>query len=130
MRYFLSIISLFTIYVQTGCSEPQEEATQQAAVSVDPTVTYGAFEKATKTPDANITRDGDWTVVSRLVKGDRVYWFVAPDVNKASPALFKKTVHLVDKNKKETVTVSKCEAPKQTCDDLMQQFKTLSDKYK
>ena len=125
MRYFLSIISLITIYFLTGCSEPQD-----ATVSVDPTMTYDAFEEETKTPDASITHDGDWTVVSRMVKGDRVYWFVAPDVNEVSPALFKKTIHFDGKNSKETKTVSKCEAPKQTCDELMEKFKTLSDKYK
>ncbi|MDH5425887.1 MAG: hypothetical protein OEY29_12905 [Gammaproteobacteria bacterium] len=125
MRYFLSIISLLAIYLQTACSDPQE-----ATVSTDPDVTYGAFKEATKTADASITRDGDWTIVSRVVKGDRVYWFVAPDVNKSSPALFKKTIHLEDKIARENITVSKCEAPKKTCDDLMQQFNTLSEKYK
>ena len=130
MRYYLSIITLITIHFLTGCSEPQEEATQEATVSVDTTVTYDAFEEASQTPDASITQDGNWTVVTRMVKGDRVYWFVAPDINKVSPALFKKTIHFDGKNSKETVTVSKCKAPKQTCDDLMKQFKTLSDKYK
>ncbi|MDH5392451.1 MAG: hypothetical protein OEY11_04595 [Gammaproteobacteria bacterium] len=125
MRYFLSIISLITIYFLTACSEPQE-----ATISVDPTMTYGAFEEATKTPDASITHDGGWTVVTRMKNGNRVYWFVAPDVNKVSPALFKKTIHLKDKNTKQTLTVSKCEAAKQSCDDLMEQFKTLSEKYK
>lgn len=125
MRYFPGILSLFTIYCLMGCSEPQE-----ATVSIDPTMTYDAIEEATKMPDASITRDGDWTVVSRTEEGDRVYWFVAPDIDKVSPALFKKTIHHDGKNTKQTLTVSKCEAPKQTCDDLMKQFKTLSDKYK
>ena len=124
MRYFLSTISLITIHILTGCSEPQD-----ATVSIDPTMTYDAIEEATKTPDASITKDGDWTVVSRMEKGNRVYWFVAPDVDKVSPALFKKTVQL-DNNSKTTLTVSKCEAPKQTCDNLMKKFETLSKKYK
>ncbi len=125
MRYLLSIISFTTIYCLTACSEPQE-----ATVSVDHTMTYDAVEEATKTPDASISRDGNWTIVSRVEKGDRAYWFVAPDIDKVSPALFKKTIHFDGKNTKQTLTVSKCEAPKQTCDDLMEQFKTLSDKYK
>lgn len=125
MRYLLSIISLTTIYCLAGCSEPQE-----ATVSVDHTMTYDAVEEAKKTPDASITKDGDWTVVSRVEKGNRVYWFVAPDIDKVSPALFKKTIHLMGNNIKETKSVSKCEAPKQTCDDLMEQFEILSEKYK
>ena len=125
MRHLLKIILLTEIYFVIACSEPQE-----AAVSIAPTMTYGISEEATKKPDASITHDDDWTVVSRMEKGDRVYWFVAPDVNKVSPALFKKTIHLDDKNRKETITVSNCEAPKQACDDLMEKFKTLSEKYK
>lgn len=121
----LNTLALTTIYVLTGCSEPQE-----ATVSLDPTMSYDAVEEATKTPDATITRDGGWAVVTKMEDGDRVYWFIAPDINNVSPALFKKTIHLKDKNSKQTLTVSKCEAPKQTCDDLMKQFKAMSDKYK
>jgi phage terminase large subunit-like protein len=124
MRSLTGIILLITIYFIAGCSKPQD-----ATVSVNPTVTYNAFEDASKKPDASITHDGDWTVVSRMEKGDRVYWFVAPDVNKVSPALFKKTIHVDDKDGKKIVIVSNCEAPKQTCDDLMEKFKTLSEKY-
>jgi len=129
MRYFLNIFALITIYFLTGCSEPQE-TTEETTVSFDPTISYDAVEEVTKTSNASITKDGGWTIVSLVEKGDRVYWFVAPDIDKVSPALFKKTIHLIDKNSKETVSVSKCEAPKQTCDDLMEQFKTMSDKYK
>ena len=125
MKHLLNIIALITIYFLTGCSEPQE-----AAISVDPTMTYDTFEEMTKAPDASITKDGDWTVVTKMEKGNRAYWFVAPDVNKVSPALFKKTIHLEDENSKQTLTVSKCQAPKQTCDELMEQFKTMSEKYK
>jgi hypothetical protein len=119
------IIPLFLLSCLVSCSEPQD-----TAVSVDPSMSYGAFEDASKSPDANIAHDGDWTVVSRTENGNRVYWFVAPDVNQISPALFKKTIHNPGKNEKETVIVSKCDAPKQTCDDLMEQFKTLSVKYR
>lgn len=125
MRFITGIISLIMIYFMAGCFGPQE-----AAVSVDPAVSYGAFEDASRKSDASITHDGDWTVVSRMDKGDRVYWFVAPDVNKVSPALFKKTIHLDDKGGKKTVVVSKCEAPKQTCDELMARFKVMSEKYR
>lgn len=128
-KYLLNTLTLITIYMVTACSEPQEEAAQEATISVDPTMTYDAFEEATKTPDASITKDGDWTVVSRMEKGKRVYWFVAPDVDKISPALFKKSIQL-DNNSKTTLTVSKCEAPKKTCDDLMKTFETMSEKYK
>ncbi len=124
MRPLLCVILPITVYFVVACSGPHD-----AAVSVDPAVNFGAFDEAAKKPDANITHDGDWTVVSRMENGDRVYWFVAPDVNKVSPALFKKTIHVADKGGKKIVIVSNCEAPKQTCDDLMAKFKALSEKY-
>jgi len=125
MKSLHTTIKLIIIYLLVACSEPQD-----TAISVDPAMSYDAFEEVSKKPDANISHEGDWTIVSRIENGDRVYWFVAPDVNKISPALFKKTVHAKDKNDKQTVIVSKCEAPRQTCDDLMEQFKTLNKKYK
>jgi hypothetical protein len=124
MRPYQAIILLITIYFVVACSEPEE-----THATVDSAIDYGAFEDASKQPDANITHEGDWQIVSRVENGDRVYWFVAPDVDKVSPALFKKTIHAGDKEKK-TVIVSKCDGPKPTCDSLMEQFKTLSEKYK
>lgn len=92
--------------------------------------TYQAFEDATKKPAAKISHDSNWIIVSTTENDDRIYWFLAPDVNKTSPAVFKKTIHLNDKTDQKTVIVSECEAPKKICDDLMQQFKTLQIKYK
>jgi len=125
MRSLLNSILTIMVCSLAACSEPQE-----TPVSIDPTMTYGAFEDASKNPGANIIHDGDWTIVSRTEKGNRVYWFVAPDMNKVSPALYKKTIRGDDKGGRETVIVSNCEAPKQVCDNLMVEFKTLSEKYK
>ncbi len=124
MKCLHVIIMLMLSCFVIACSQPEK-----APASVDSAITYDAFEDASKNPDANISHEGDWTIVSRVENGDRVYWFVAPDKDKVSPALFKKTVHDGDKEK-ETVTVSNCEAPRQTCDSLMEKFKTLSEKYK
>jgi hypothetical protein len=65
-----------------------------------------------------------------MENGDHVYWFLAPDVDNVSSALFKKVIHTGNKNELKTETVSQCDAPKQTCDDLMKQFKNLSEKFK
>jgi hypothetical protein len=125
MKPLNTITTLILFSCMPGCSGPEE-----ASVTVDPAMSYAAFEDASNHPDANISHEGDWKVVSRVENGDRVYWFVAPDVDKVSPALFKKTIHAENKNEKVTVIVSKCDAPKQTCDSLMDQFKVMSKKYK
>jgi hypothetical protein len=81
-------------------------------------------------PSANIVHKDGWSIVSKIENGDRVYWFLAPEVNNVSPAMFKKIIYTNNKSELETKTVSQCDAPKQACDDLMKQFKILSEKYK
>ena len=89
-----------------------------------------SVEDLTKIPSAKITHEGGWTIVSKIENGDRVYWFLAPEVDNVSPAMFKKIVYAKNKSELETETVSQCDAPKQTCDDIMKKFKNLSEKYK
>ena len=89
-----------------------------------------SVEGLTKDPSAQITHEDGWTIVSKMENTDRVYWFLAPEVDNVSPAMFKKIVYSGDKSELESKVVSECEAPKQTCDDLMKQFKVLSEKYK
>jgi hypothetical protein len=84
----------------------------------------------TKNSSAKITHEAGWTIVSRVENGDHIYWFLAPEVNDVSPAMFKKIVYARDKSVLDTKTVSQCDAPKQTCDDLMKEFKKLSERYK
>lgn len=83
-----------------------------------------------KNPSAKITHEDGWTIVSRMENGDRVYWFLAPEVDNVSPAMFKKIIYDRNKSDLDTKTVSQCDAPKQVCDDLMRQFKELSERYK
>ena len=123
--YFLA--QLLLVYLLMACSLP-DNATDSGTTNSP--VVYGAFENAVNKPSAEISHEDNWTIVSTLEKGDRVYWFLAPDRDKTTPALFKKTIRVKGKHEQETETVSECEAPKQICDDLMKQFKTLSEKYK
>lgn len=91
---------------------------------------YNRSEKIASLPGADVFHDERWTIVSTTENGDRVYWFLAPEVEKVTPAMFRKTIHTRSKNEAEAVIVSECEAPKKTCDDLMKKFKVLSEKYK
>lgn len=92
--------------------------------------TYNKLDNLTNKPEAKISHEGDWTIVTTTEKGNRVYWFLAPDVKNVSPAQFKKTIKSGNKSEGETEIVSQCDAPKQACDDLMKQFNSLSEKYK
>jgi len=78
--------------------------------------------------DADVVHVEGWAIVPKMKQGERVYWFIAPDENGVSPGVFRKTIHGGDDGKQFTI-VSECEAPKQTCDRLMQQFETLSEQY-
>lgn len=89
-----------------------------------------SVEYLTKNQSATITHEDGWTIVSKMENADRVYWFLAPEVDKVSPAMFKKIIYTEKNSELETRTVSQCDAPRQTCDDLMEKFKSLSEKYK
>lgn len=89
-----------------------------------------SVEDLTKNPSAKITHEDGWTIISTIEDENRVYWFLAPDVNNVSPAMYKNIIYAGDKSELETKTVSQCEAPKQACDELMKKFKKLSEKYK
>ena len=88
------------------------------------------YENQTKESSSKTAHEDGWTIVSKMENGDRVFWFFAPDIDNVSPAMFKKTILNKDKSKQGFEVVSKCDAPIQVCDDLMRQFKTLSEKYK
>lgn len=122
MKHLNFILPFFLIYFLIACAEPDS-----ATVSSDASNT---FENMTKGPSSTTTHEDGWTVVSKVENGDRVYWFFAPDIDNVSPAMFKKTIFNKDKSKQGFEVVSQCEATKQVCDDLMKQFKTLSEKYK
>ena len=78
---------------------------------------------------AEITYEDGWTIVSKIESGNQVYWFLAPEEEDVSPAMFKKTIHTNDNSGLQTKIVSECEAPKHRCDDLMRHFKIMSEKY-
>lgn len=94
------------------------------AKSVTPSVDTPARPGA----DTETIIDNGWSITPRMQDGERVYWFVPPGENGTSPGVFKKTIHDGSDGKEITI-VSECEAPKQTCDRLQQQFDALSTKY-
>jgi hypothetical protein len=122
MNTFYSLISPLLLYFLVACSG--------ADSAMDSSNSYHAFEQASTKPAAKTFHDNDWTIISTTENGEHVYWFLAPNIDNASPAMFKKTIPAKDKQEQETVIVSECEAPKPVCDELMKQFKVLSEKYK
>jgi hypothetical protein len=131
MKLSRTIGALILCKVLSACSAPDSAQAELpvAQAAVASAAVYTAFDEIASAPDASITHDGDWKIVSRQDNGDRVYWFVAPDMDNASPALFKKTIHASAHDEVETKIVSHCEAPKPVCDALMEEFKLLSERY-
>ena len=113
MKHLHYIITLPLFFVLVSCSGTDNKS-----------------DASSNNPSANIVQEDGWSIVSKIENGNRVYWFLAPEVNNVSPAMFKKIIYTNVKSELETKTVSQCDAPKQTCDDLMKQYKTLSEKYK
>ena len=100
------------------------------ATKIDEPSVYRAFEAIKKDPAASISHQDGWSIVSLTEKGDRVYWFLAPDEDDVTPALIKKTIHEKSKDTHEIVIISECVAPRKKCEVLMKQFKALSKDYK
>ena len=87
------------------------------------------LEKLKKHPSSKISQQDGWSIVSLIENGNHVLWFFAPKENAAHPAVVKKTITVKD-GSSETVILTLCEAPKQTCDDLIKQFKHINETYK
>ena len=94
----------------------------------EPAITHST-EKLSGGAPADIMYEDGWTIVSKIEDGNRVYWFLAPEKDNVSPALFKKIIYAKDVNGLKTKFVSQCEAPKQDCDELMDRFHRMSEKY-
>jgi len=122
MKCLKFIVPFFLICLLVACN-----GTDSTTSSSD---TSNTFEKLTKGVSSKTTYEEGWTIVSKMENGERVYWFFAPDIDNVSPAMFKKTIFSKDKSKQGFKVVSKCDAPKQVCDDLMKHFKILSEQYK
>ena len=122
MKHLHYIITLLLFFALVACSGTDNKTD---TASINPSVEYLADN-----PSAKITHENGWTIVSKTEDGNHVYWFLAPEANNVSPAMFKKIIYKNAKSELETKTVSQCDAPKQTCDNLMKQYKTLSEDYK
>jgi len=109
-------------FILLACNGTQNKA---SSPSIAQSVT-----KLTSDSSADITHKYGWTIVSKIENKNRIYWFLAPDVNGTSPALFKKTIYTDVDSELKTKTVSECEAPKKTCEELMLRYKELSDTYR
>ncbi|PCJ85519.1 MAG: hypothetical protein COA54_10940 [Thiotrichaceae bacterium] len=122
MKHLNYIITLPLFFILVACyGTDYKTDASGAGYSVD---------DLAKSPSAKITHEGGWTIVSKIENGDRIYWFLVPEVDKVSPAMFKKIVYTKNKSELQTKIVSQCDAPKQICDDLMKNFKNISEKYK
>ena len=119
-KYFTILLPLLSFLV--ACSGNDNKANEPAIAQ--------SLEKLSGSPSADIVYEDGWTIVSKIEDGNRVYWFLAPEQDNVSPALYKKVIYANDESGLKTKLVSQCEASKQTCDELMEKFRKLSEKYK
>jgi len=118
-KFFTTLLPLLAFLV--SCSGNDNKLNEPAITQ--------SLEELTGSPSADIMYEDGWTIVSKVEEGNRVYWFLAPEKDNVSPALFKKIIYAKDESGLKMKFVSQCEAPKQTCDELMDKFRKLSEKY-
>ena len=121
IRHLQRIILVVLFYVVAACNGTDSKS--------EPSDIHNEFESQAKKSAARIYHEEDWTIVFLTEDDDHVYWFLAPEVDNATPALFKKTVYATEKDGQKMMLVSECEAPRHICDDLMKKFRTLSKSY-
>jgi hypothetical protein len=122
MKVIFVTILLSSLSVLFSCSGNDNKVNELAITQ--------SLEELSGSASADIMYEDGWTIVSKLEDGNRVYWFLAPEQDNVSPALYKKIIYESDESGLKSKIDSQCEAPKQICEDLMDKFRKLSDKYK
>ena len=73
----------------------------------------------------NLSIQGGWTIIEDKEESNLVLWSFTPDSHPAHPAAIKRKV--VEKNQKIYIQMSAlCQAKKEDCDKLMQEFEQLN----
>jgi len=82
--------------------------------------------KALKSKEGiNLSIQGGWTIIEDKEDSNLVLWSFTPDSHPAHPAAIKRKV--VEKNQKIYIQMSAlCQAKKEDCDKLMQEFEHLN----
>ena len=119
-KFFTILLPLLSFLV--ACYENDNNKVNEAAIAQ-------TLEKLSGSPSADNMYEHGWTIVSKVEDGNRVYWFLAPEKDNVSPALFKKIIYESEESGLKTKLISQCEAPKQICEELMDKYRKLSEKY-
>ncbi|OEC35682.1 molecular chaperone DnaJ [Pseudomonas sp. 21C1] len=82
--------------------------------------------KALKSKEGiNLSSQGGWTIIEDKEDSNLVLWSFTPDSHPAHPAAIKRKV--VERNQKIYIQMSAlCQAKKEDCDKLMQEFEQLN----
>lgn len=94
------------------------------------TIGYGTVKEALtelkKNKSADISLQGDWTIISIEENGTNVLWSFTPENHAAHPAVIKRSVIKMD----DAIGIDMkalCQAKKEQCDNLMKEFEQLND---
>ncbi|TKB45369.1 molecular chaperone DnaJ [Thalassotalea mangrovi] len=90
---------------------------------------YGTVDAALtalkEKPDTKLSVQGGWTIIEDKEDGNFVLWSFTPESHEAHPAAVKRTI--LEKDKHIYVRMSAlCQAEKEPCDKLMEQFEQLN----
>ncbi len=78
-------------------------------------------------PGVHTSVQDGWTVIEDTSGADKVTWNFTPDDHPAYPSVVKRTFVTRD-GKPDIVMGIRCEAPKDSCDELKQSFQLMNEK--
>jgi len=85
IRFFTIILPLIFL---ASCNGNDNNVSERALTP--------AFEKMLSNSSADIIYEDGWMIVSKIEDGNHIYWFLPPEKDNVSPALFKKIIFLND----------------------------------
>jgi hypothetical protein len=122
-RFTLSIIA-FVLAAQAHAQfTPQAQARREAR-SLGYTRVADAREAVPKLPDAKVTHQDGWTIVT-VPKPEIAVWSFVPEGHEAYPAVVRRLVRKTDKGTFLEMKVL-CEAKKDACQKLTAQFQQMT----
>lgn len=123
-RELLAVVLFLAVHVAYS----QEGESQKPETSSIGYPTVDAALQALQSKDGVVVsrRDG-WTIIDDSTGSDRSLWSFTPPEHPAHPAAVKRTVH--ESNGSVWIDMTAlCQAEKEPCDTLIEEFKTLNEK--
>ena len=120
MKPFKTLIKILILSTLTATSYAGEEN------SIGYTTVEEAHAALDKNPNATLTEYEGWKIYKIKDNGVYTLWSFTPFVDAANPAVIKRVI--VSKDNEISISMSAlCEAEKEPCDHLIEQFKLINE---